>query len=121
MEDQLRELARRDAKAIKGGIVLGCIAVVLAVVGLFTSGLVGGVAAGIGLVVQANAITAWLAGPKWVPERRLVLAPGVFAGIPVAMGAWVAFGNWAAFVACLISAVLVTIVLGMTIAARRQA
>jgi hypothetical protein len=121
MEDQFRELARRDAKAIKGGIVLACIAVVLAVVGIFTSGLIGGVGAGIGLLVQANAIAAWLAGPKWVPERRLVLAPGVFAGIPVAIGASVAFGNWAAFLACLLTAVLVTIVLGMTIAARRQA
>src|SRR4249920_1822823 len=112
MEDQFRELARRDAKAIKGGIVLACIAVVLAVVGLFTSALVGGVAAGIGILVQANAIAAWLAGPKWMPERRLVLAPGVVAGIPVAMGAYVAFGAAAAFVCSLVTAVLVTIVLG---------
>jgi hypothetical protein len=119
MEDQLRELARRDGKAIRRGIVIACIAVALAVVGLFAGEFVGGVAAVSGLVVQANAIAAWLAGPRWMPERRLVLAPGVVAGIPVAMGAYVAFGAGAAFVCSLLTAVLVTIVLGMTIAARR--
>ena len=121
MEDQLRELARRDAKAIRGGIVLACIAVVLGVLGLFTSDYVGGMAAVVGLVVQANSIVAWLAGPRWMPERRLVLAPGVVAGIPVAMGAYAAFGPAAAFLCSVLTAVLVTIVLGMTIAARRQA
>jgi hypothetical protein len=119
MEDELRELARRDARAIRGGIVLACIAVVLAVFGLFAGEFVGGLAAVIGLVVQANAIVAWLAGPRWMPERRLVLAPGVVAGIPVAMGAYVAFGAAGAFLCSLVTAVLVTIVLGMTIAAHR--
>ncbi len=119
MEDQLRELARRDARAIRGGIVLACIAVVLAVLGLFAGEVAGGLAAVVGLVVQANAIAAWLAGPRWMPERRLVLAPGVVAGIPVAMGAYVAFGAAAAFVCSLVTAGLVTIVLGMTIAAHR--
>jgi hypothetical protein len=119
MEDQLRELARRDAKAIRGGVVLACIAVVLGLLGLLAGGFVGGIAAVLGLIVQANAIAAWLAGPRWMPERRLVLAPGVVAGIPVAMGAYVAFGAAAAFVCSLLTAVLVTIVLGMTIAAHK--
>jgi hypothetical protein len=119
MEDQLRELARRDARAIRGSIVLACIAVALAVLGLFAGEFVGGLAAVVGLVVQANAIAAWLAGPRWMPERRLVLTPGVVAGIPIAMGAYVAFGAAAAFIASVITAVLVTIVLGMTIAAHR--
>ena len=83
--------------------------------------MIGGSAAVIGLVVQANAIAAWLAGPRWMPERRLVLAPGVVAGIPVALGAYAAFGAGAAFLCSVLTAVLVTIVLGMTIAARRQA
>jgi hypothetical protein len=121
MEDQLRELARRDAKAIKGGIVLACIAVALGVLGIFTDAFVGGLAAIIGLVVQLHAIAAWLAGPRWMPERRLVLAPGVVAGIPVALGAYAALGAGAAFLFSVLTAVLVTIVLGMTIAARRQA
>ena len=121
MEDQLRELARRDAKAIRGGIVLACIAVALGVLGLFTNGLIGGAAAAIGLVVQVNAIAAWLAGPRWMPERRLVLAPGVVAGVPIALGAYAAFGSAAAFLCSVLTAVLVTIVLGMTIAARREA
>jgi hypothetical protein len=119
MEEQLRELARQDAKAIRGGIVLVCIAVALAVLGLFTNGLVGGVAAVLGLLVQANSVIAWLAGPRWMPERRLVLAPGVVAGLPVALGAYAAFGAAAAFIASVVTAVLVTIVIGMTIAARR--
>ena len=42
-----------------------------------------------------------------MPERRLVLAPGVVAGIPVAMGAYVAFGAAAAFVCSLVTAALV--------------
>ena len=87
------------AKRSGGGIMLACIALALAVVGLFAGEFAGGVAAVVGLVVQVNAIAAWLAGPRWMPERRLVLAPGVVAGIPVAMGAYVAFGAGAAFVA----------------------
>jgi hypothetical protein len=119
VEDQLRELARKDAKAIRSGIVLVCVAVALSVLGLLTSGLIGGVAAILGLLVQANSVVAWLAGPRWMPERRLVLAPGVVAGIPVALGAYVAFGAGVAFIASVVTAVLVTIVLGMTIAAHR--
>ena len=101
--------------------MLACIALTIGVLGFFTSGLVGGLGAAIGLVVQANAIAAWLAGPRWMPERRLVLAPGVVAGIPVALGADAAFGAGVAFLCSDLTAVLVTFVLGMTIAARRQA
>jgi Na+/pantothenate symporter len=115
----MRELARRDARAIRGGIVLACIALALAVLGLFTNGVIGGVAAVLGLLVQANSVVRWLGGPRWMPERRLVLAPGVVAGIPLAMGSYEAFGAAAAFLVSLVTAFLVTIVLGMTIAARR--
>jgi hypothetical protein len=52
-------------------------------------------------------------------ERRPVLAPGVIAGIPFAMGAYSLFGGVAAIVASLPAAGLATIVIGMTLATRR--
>jgi hypothetical protein len=75
---------------------------------------------GVGGRIPAHPV-AWLAGPRWMPERRLVLAPGVVAGVPIALGAYSAFGAGAAFLCSVLTAVLVTIVLGMTIAARRGA
>ena len=72
-----------------------------------------------GLFVQLNCVAAWALGPKLMAERRLVLAPGVIAGIAMALGAYAAFGEAAAFVASLPAAVLATIVLGMTIAGHR--
>jgi hypothetical protein len=52
-------------------------------------------------------------------ERRLVLAPGVAAGLAVALGTYAAFGEVVAIIASVPSAVLVTLLLGMTIAGRR--
>ena len=100
--------------------MLAIVAVVFAAIGLFGSELIAGAGAMLGLIVQANCVVAWLAGPRWMPERRLVLAPGVVAGIPVAVGTYLAFGAGVAFIATLATAVLVTIVLGMTIAAHRE-
>ena len=88
------------------------------VIGLFTPSLVGVVAAA-GPVVQLNCVVAWAGGPKLMAERRLVLAPGVVAGIAMALGVYAAFGDGAAIVASLPAAALATIVLGMTIAGRR--
>jgi hypothetical protein len=52
-------------------------------------------------------------------ERRLVLAPGVVAGIAIALGVYAAYGGVAALIASLPAAALATIVLGMTIAGHR--
>ena len=86
MDEPLRELARRDAKAIRGGMALARVALVLAVVGLFAGPFVGGLAVVAAGVVQLNVLYAWLAGPRLMAERRPVLAPGVLAGIPFAHG-----------------------------------
>jgi predicted ABC-type sugar transport system permease subunit len=51
--------------------------------------------------------------------RRPVLAPGVLAGIPMAMGGYALFGGVGAIIGSLPAAALATIVLGMTIATRR--
>jgi hypothetical protein len=114
-----RELARRDAKAIRGGIVLACVAIVAGVIGLFTFAAVGGVAAVAGAFVTLNSVVAWQAGPRWMPERRLVLAPGVVAGLGMALGLYAVFGAAGAFVGSLPAAALATIVLGMTFAGKR--
>ena len=45
MDEPLRELARRDAKAIRGGIIAVGAALVLGVIGLFTPALVFALAA----------------------------------------------------------------------------
>jgi hypothetical protein len=81
----------------------------------------GGLAAAAGFVVQLNAVFGWLAGPRWMAERRLVLAPGVVAGIAVALGVNSVFGGVAAIFASLPTAALATILLGMTIAGHRGA
>jgi hypothetical protein len=119
MEVQLRELARRDAKAIKAGVATACLAILIGAVSLFSPAVVGVVAATLGIFVQLNSIVAWLGGPRMMEERRLVLAPGVAAGLAVALGTYAAFGEVVAIIASVPSAVLVTLLLGMTIAGRR--
>jgi hypothetical protein len=119
MDEAFRELARRDAKAIRGGMALTAIALVIGVVGLFTGPIVGFVALLAAGLVQLNVLYAWLAGPRLMAERRPVLAPGVLAGIPFAMGAYSVFGGTAAIIASLPAAALATIVIGMTLATRR--
>jgi hypothetical protein len=120
MAQPLEELARRDAKAIRGSVVLGIAALAVAVVGLFTPVIVGVAAALAGLVVLLNALVAWLNGPRLMAERRLVLAPAVFAGIPMGVGAYAAFGSGAAVAASLPAAALAALVLGLTIAGGRS-
>jgi hypothetical protein len=119
MEEPLRELARRDARAIRGGLVTAAVAILAGVVGLFTPAIVGGLAGAAGLVVQLNTIVAWLGGPRWMAERRLVLVPGVLAGIAVALGAYEVFGGTAAIIASLPAAAIATIVMGMMMGGRR--
>jgi hypothetical protein len=119
MDEPFRELARRDAKAIRAGTATACAAVMVAILGLFTPALVGLVAAGLGVFVQSNSLAAWAGGPKLMAERRLVLAPGVVAGIAIALGVYAAYGGVAALIASLPAAALATIVLGMTIAGHR--
>jgi len=119
MDEPFKELARRDAKAIRGGMVLTAIALAIGVAGLFAGPIVGFVAVLAAGLVQLNVLYAWLAGPRLMAERRPVLAPGVLAGIPFAMGAYALFGGVAAIVASLPAAGLATIVIGMTLATRR--
>jgi hypothetical protein len=119
MDDPFKELARRDAKAIRGGIALSGIALVIGVISLFTGAIVGFVAVLAAGLVQLNVLYAWLAGPRLMAARRPVLAPGVLAGIPMAMGGYALFGGVGAILGSLPAAALATIVLGMTIAARR--
>jgi hypothetical protein len=119
MAEPYEELARRDAKAIRGSAALAFVALVAALVGLVASAAVGGAAAVGGLLVLLNALTAWLAGPRLMAERRLVLAPGVLAGLPMGLGAYAALGSGAAVVASLPAAALAALVLGLTIAGGR--
>jgi hypothetical protein len=119
MDEPFRELARRDAKAIRGGMALTAIALVIGVVGLFAGPIVGVFALLAAGLVQLNVLYAWLTGPRLMAERRPVLVPGVLAGIPFAMGAYAVFGGVAAIVASLPAAALATIVIGMTLATRR--
>ena len=118
-EDHWQELARRDAKAIRGGVAGAGVAMLIGIVGLFTPSLVGILALAAGAFVQLNCVAAWALGPKLMSERRLVLAPGVVAGIAMALGAHAAFGDVAAIIASLPAAALATIVFGMTIAGHR--
>ena len=120
MEQEWRELARRDAKAIRGGIVLAAFAIALGVAGLFTFALVGGLAAVAGVFVQLNASSPGRRARRWMAERRLVLAPGVVAGIAMALGVYAVFGAVGAVIVSLPSAVFATVVLGMTIAGHRS-
>ena len=119
MNEPFRELARRDAKAIRGSMVLAFAALVVGLVGLFTAPFVGGIAAIAAVFVQLNVVVAWLAGPRFMAERRPVLAPGVLAGIPFALGAYEVFGGTAAIIASIPAAAIATIMLGMTLAGRR--
>jgi hypothetical protein len=118
MDEPFRELARRDAKAIRGGMALTLAALVIAVIGLFVAPFVGGIAMLAAAFVQVNVVVAWLAGPRFMAERRPVLAPGVLAGIPFALGAYAVFGGNGAIIASLPAAALATIVIGMTLAPR---
>jgi hypothetical protein len=119
MNEEFKELARRDAKAIRGGMGLAAIALVIAVIGLFTGPIVGFFAILAAGLVQLNVFYAWLAGPRLMAERRPVLVPGVLAGIPCAMGAYTVFGGIGAIIASLPAAALATIVVGMTLSAPR--
>jgi hypothetical protein len=119
MEDLLRQLAQRDAKAIRGGIAALALALAVGVAGLFTPGVVGGVAIVLGAFVQLNSLMAWSAGPKLMSERRPVLAPAVVAGIPMALGAYAVFGGTGAIVASIPAAAIATILIGMKIASER--
>jgi hypothetical protein len=119
MEEPLRELARRDARAIRGGLVTAAVAIAAGVAGLFTPSIVGGLAAVAGIVVQLNTLVAWWGGPHWMAERRLLLVPGVLAGIAVALGAYAVFGGIAAIIGSLPAAAIATIIMGMLIGGRR--
>jgi hypothetical protein len=72
-----------------------------------------------GVFAQLNCIMAWAAGPKMMAERRLVLAPAVVAGIPMALGAYAVFGGVGAIIASLPAAIVATVVMGMKIASER--
>jgi hypothetical protein len=120
MDEAFRELARRDAKAIRGGMALTGVALVIGVVSLFAGPIVGIIAVLAAGLVQLNVLYAWLAGPRLMAERRLVLTPGVVAGIPFALGAYAVFGGVAAIIASLPAAALATVVVGMTLAGRRS-
>jgi hypothetical protein len=119
MDEPFRELARRDAKAIRGGMLLTLVALVIALVGLVAGPIAGGIAMVVAAFVQINVVVAWLAGPRFMAARRPLLAPGVLAGIPFALGAWEVFGAGGAFIASIPAAALVTIVIGMTFAGNR--
>ena len=93
MDEPFKELARRDAKAIRGGMALTGIALVIGVAGLFLGALVGFFAMLAAGLVQLNVLYAWLIGPRFMAERRPVLMPGVLAGVPFAMGAYALFGG----------------------------
>jgi hypothetical protein len=120
MAEPFEELARRDAKAIRGSVALGVAALAVAIVGLFTPAIVGGIAAIAGLMVLLNAVAAWLAGPRLMAERRVVLAPAVFAGLPMGLGTYAAFGSGEAVAASLPAAALAALVLGLTLAGGRR-
>jgi hypothetical protein len=119
MDEAFRELARRDAKAIRGGMAMTAIALVIGVVSLFAGPIVGFVAVLAAGLVQLNVLYAWLAGPRLMAARRPLLTPGVLAGIPFAMGAYALFGGAGAVAASLPAAALATIMVGMTLAGRR--
>ena len=120
MDEPFRELARRDAKAIRGGMALTAIALILGVAGLFLGALVGFFAALAAGLVQLKVVYAWLVGPRFMAERRPVLMPGVLAGIPFAMGAYALFGGVAAIIASLPAAALAMVIVGMTVAGTRD-
>jgi hypothetical protein len=119
MDEPFRELARRDAKAIRGGMAIAVAALAAGIVGLFAGPVLGAIAMFAAAVGQLNVLAAWLAGPRFMSERRPVLAPGVLAGIPFALGAYEVFGGTAAIIGSVPAAAIATIVLGMTIADRR--
>ena len=119
MDEPFRELARRDAKAIRGGMALTAVALVIGIAGLFLGALAGFFAVLAAGLVQLNVLYAWLMGPRFMAERRPVLMPGVLAGVPFAMGAYALFGGVAAIIASLPAAALATIIIGMTVADSR--
>jgi hypothetical protein len=111
----------RDAKAIRGGIALTGIALVIGVIGLFTGPIAGFVALLAAGLVQLNVLYAWLAGPRlmaaagpFLPRAYLQESPWRWAGTRCSAGV-------GAIICSLPRRALATIVLGMTIAARRAA
>jgi hypothetical protein len=119
MDEPFRELARRDAKAIRGGMALTAVALAIGVAGLVIGPIAGFFALIAAGLVQLNVLYAWLIGPRLMAERRPVLVPGVLAGIPFAMGAYAVFGGIAAIVASLPAAALAMVIIGMGLADRR--
>jgi hypothetical protein len=119
MDEPFKELARRDAKAIRGSMAVVAVALVVGLVGLFAGPVLGVIAMVAAAVAQLNGLAAWLAGPRFMSERRPVLAPGVLAGIPFALGAYEVFGGIGAIIGSIPAAAIATIVLGMTMASRR--
>ena len=119
MDESFKELARRDAKAIRSGMAFAAVALVLGIAGLFLGALVGFFAALAAGLVQLSVLYAWLTGPRLMAERRPVLMPGVLAGIPFAMGAYALFGGVAAIIASLPAAALATVIVCMTVADAR--
>ena len=119
MDEPFKELARRDAKAIRGGMAIVAVALAVGLVGLFAGPILGFIAMFAAAVAQLNVVAAWLAGPRFMSERRPVLAPGVLAGIPFALGAYEVFNGTGAIIASIPAAAIATIVLGMTLASRQ--
>ena len=119
MDEPFRELARRDAKAIRGGMALTAVALAIGIASLFLGAIAGFFALLAAGLVQLNILYAWLIGPRLMAERRPVLMPGVLAGVPFAIGAYAMFGGVAAIVASLPAAALATVIVGMTVADRR--
>jgi hypothetical protein len=120
MEEPFKELARRDAKAIRGSMAIVLVALVAALAGLFAGPVLGAIAMFVAVVAQLNVLAAWLSGPRFMSERRPVLSAGVLAGIPFALGAYEVFDGTAAIIASIPAAAIATIVLGMTIAGNRS-
>ena len=119
MDEAFKELARRDAKAIRGGMALTGIALVIGVISLFTGPIVGFVAVLAAGLVQLNVALRLARRPTPHGRAPARARPRRARGHPVAMGAYAVFGGVGAIVASLPAAALATIVLGMTIAAPR--
>ena len=120
MDEPFRELARRDAKAIRGGMALAAVALVVGFVSLFAGPIVGFVAVLVAGLVQLN--VALRVARRTAPHGRAPSGARPRAcsrEFPFAMGAYALFGGVAAIIASLPAAALATIVVGMTLAGRR--
>ena len=120
MEEPFRELARRDAKAIRGGMALTAIALVIGVVSLFAGAIAGFVAVLAAGLVQLNVAVRLArrptldgrATPRARPRRRWRASRSRWARMRSSAGSRRSSRRCPA-------AVLATIVVGMTLAARR--